>query len=102
MKHLIISSLIVLASCASIERPNAELCIVNAPALHLKCYNLSEDYHSSGKLKNNATAKYLPAKTVEDLNKGVWMSNNDWAQVKGWIRQLRKAYEQKETINGKH
>jgi len=83
----------LLASCAGIKRPNAELCIVNAPARHLKCYNLYEDYEDSGLLKKNATAKFFRAETVEDLNKGTWMSNADWAELKKWIREIRKAYD---------
>jgi hypothetical protein len=95
-------SLFLLTSCATIVRPDANLCIVNAPAEHLKCYNLKHDYNKDGTIKKSAKAKFFTAQKVEDLNKGVWMSNNDWAKVKGWIRELRKAYEQKETINGKH
>lgn len=87
-------SLILLSSCATISKPNAHLCVVNAPAAHLKCYNLSTDYNDDGNIKNTAKAKFFRAETIEDLNKGVWMSNNDWAKVKVWIRQLRKAYEE--------
>jgi hypothetical protein len=83
-----------LSGCATIAKPDANLCVVNAPARHLKCYNLAADYNDDGNIKASAKAKFFRAETVEDLNKGVWMSNNDWAKVKGWIRELRKAYEQ--------
>jgi hypothetical protein len=66
---------------------------VNAPAGHLKCYNLSTDYDEKGNLKRSAKARFLKAETVEDLNKGVWMSNGHWAEVKAWIHSLRLAYE---------
>lgn len=83
-----------LFSCAHIRRPNAELCVVNAPAAHLKCYNVAEDYNEGGYLKPRATAKFFRAENVHDLNKGVWMSNADWAKIKVWISDLRRAYEE--------
>jgi hypothetical protein len=82
-----------LSGCATIAKPDANLCVVNAPAEHLKCYNLNTDYTDDGNLKKTSKAKYFQAKSVYDLNKGVWMSNSDWAEVKKWIRELRKAYE---------
>lgn len=83
-----------LSGCATIAKPNANLCVVNAPAQHLKCYNLSTDYTDDGNVRASAKPKYFRAQSVEDLNKGVWMSNGDWAEVKKWIRELRKAYEE--------
>lgn len=83
-----------LAACSTIKKPNANLCVVNAPAQHVKCYNLSTDYTDDGNVRASAKAKYFRAATVTDLNKGIWMSNGDWAEVKKWIRELRKAYEE--------
>lgn len=82
------------SGCATIAKPDANLCVVNAPAQHLKCYNLKTDYTDDGNIRASAKAKYFRSESVEDLNKGVWMSNGDWAKVKGWIRELRKAYEE--------
>lgn len=90
------------SGCAAIERPNAHLCVVNAYAEHIKCYNVATDYDDNGELKKSANAKFGPAKTVMDLNKGVWMSNSDWAKVKIWIHELRAAYEQRKQMNGKY
>jgi len=81
-------------ACAHIERPDAEMCVVNAPAEHVKCYNLKHDYSQSGSLKRDASPSYKKARSVHDLNKGVWMSNADWAEVKAWISELRRAYEE--------
>jgi hypothetical protein len=93
MKKLTIFFLAFSVGCSTINKPNANLCVVNAPAEHLKCYNLKTDYTDDGNIKKSARAKYFQAATVNDLNKGVWMSNGDWAEVKKWIRELRKAYE---------
>jgi hypothetical protein len=83
-----------LVGCASIKRPDSELCVVNAPSQHLKCYNLLHDYDGQGRLKKSATAIFPPAKTVYDLNKGVWMSNLDFAELKLYIHDLKRAYEE--------
>lgn len=92
MTLLTVFSLLI-SGCASIERPDANLCVVNAPAQHLKCYNLKTDYDQNGQILKGAEAKFFRAETVDDLNKGVWMSNADWSKVKVWISRLRKAYE---------
>ena len=92
MRLMILS--LVFSGCAAIERPSAHVCVVNAYAEHIKCYNLATDYDENGQLKKSANAKFGPAKTVMDLNKGVWMSNSDWAKVKVWISELRTAYEE--------
>ncbi len=91
MRHWTVFSLLLLVSCAGVERPDALVCVVNAPAENIKCYNLKEDYYETGKLKKSAKAKYFKANDVYDLNKGVWISNNDWAKVKVWINQLKEA-----------
>jgi len=80
--------LIISSACAT--RPDADICVVNAPAAHLKCYNLMHDYNLDGTLKGSARPTYKRAETVQDLNKGVWMSNEDWAIVKAWIQRLRE------------
>ena len=87
---------LVFSACATISKPNANLCVVNAPAKHLKCYNLSVDYDDNGNIYKSAQPKFFRAETVEDLNKGIWMSNHDWTEVKLWIQKIRKAYENRD------
>lgn len=99
MRLTILLTVFSLISCASIERPDANLCVVNAPAKHLKCYNLKTDYDMNGQILKSAEPKFFRAETVEDLNKGVWMSNAHWAKVKVWISRLRKAYEDEKKGN---
>jgi len=101
MTRYLAFSVLLLGACATIAKPNANLCVVNAPGRHLKCYNLSTDYTDDGNVKASAKAKFIRIETTGDLNKGVWMSNADWAEVKKWIRELRKAYEESQK-NGKH
>jgi len=88
MTRLTIFSLFILSACAT--RPDANICVVNAPAGHAKCYNLYYDYNDKGNLLKSAKPTFKPAKSVYDLNKGVWMSNDDWAKVKVWIQNLRQ------------
>lgn len=74
-----------LTGCAT-KRPDAYLNIVNSPALHLKGYNIKKDYDENGNIKKSAQARYISARSasefLEILNKGVWISNGDWAKIK--------------------
>lgn len=76
-----------LAGCAS--RPDATVCIVNAPAKNRKCYNLKDDYTDTGQLKANAKPKYLPANSVDDLNKNATVDPDGLAEIKAWLGDMR-------------
>lgn len=80
------------AGCG-IDRPDADLCIINAPNKILKCYNMKRDYDDDGHLLTNAKAIYKSAATVEDLNKGLFVEVNHIAPLKTYIEQLRDAYK---------
>lgn len=87
-KLLMISSL--LTGCVTtVERPDADFCIVNAPAGHQKCYNMKRDYGSDGKLKPGAVATFKPAKSIEDLNKNACTDPDGLANLKIYQRALR-------------
>jgi hypothetical protein len=98
-------SLALASAGCGIERPNSEVCIVNAPAKNRKCYNLKTDYNDDGTLKAGAVAKYHPNGTVEDLNKAMVVDSpfdaahpnpkhfeDGLARLKTWIKQLRQEY----------
>lgn len=90
-----------LVACAGIEKPDAEVCIVNAPAFNRKCYNLKTDYDENGKLRREAVAKYKPNVHIKDLNKATVLDSetgfeDGLAEVKAYIKNLREAYEKKE------
>ncbi len=87
--HLITLSVLSFA-CASIPRPDTDMCVVNAPMKHQKCYNLNRDYDSSGNLNAGAVPTYKPAVVVEDLNKNITTDADGWAHLKAYIRELRR------------
>lgn len=83
----------LLSACTSVRRPDVDLCIVNAPAQHLKCYNLLRDYTADGQLKPDAVPSYRRFGEREDLNKYLCVDPNGLAKLKAYIRELREAYE---------
>lgn len=78
----------------SIQRPDTDLCVVNAPDRHQKCYNLKKDYNDDGKLNPSAKPTFKPAVTVEDLNKNICTDPDGFANLKTYVKELRHAYEQ--------
>lgn len=66
---LLISFSIFAAGCAGVERPDTDICIANAPAKHLKCYNMKRDYNDDGRLKKDAKPFFKPFSKIEDVNK---------------------------------
>lgn len=83
-------------SACGIPRPDADLCIVNAPNQNRKCYNLKRDYNADGSLRPGAKPTYRPNATIEDLNKSLVLDSPDGfpegiARMKAWVRKLREA-----------
>lgn len=92
------STILVLTSCATIKRPNVDLCIVNAPNKTRKCYNMERDYTSDGLIKPGAKAVYRVTESVEDLNKGLFVDSDSGpedglARLKAYIKKLREEQE---------
>lgn len=92
------STILVLTSCASIKRPNVDLCIVNAPNKVRKCYNMERDYDENGRLIRGAKAVYRKNESVEDLNKGLFVDSDTGpedglARLKAYIKELREEQE---------
>lgn len=92
-----------LAGCG-VPRPDADLCIVNAPNLNRKCYNLKRDYDDDGSLKPGAVPTYRANATVQDLNKALLIDSpfdaehpnpthfeDGIARMKAWVKELREA-----------
>ncbi len=82
-----------LVGCASIPRPDTYLGVVNAPAGHVKGYNLRSDYDADGNLKPGAKAEFRPAKSVYDVNKYICTDPDGFAELKAYIQKIRDAYK---------
>lgn len=87
IKLLMICSLL---GC-DIDRPNTDICVVNSPGQHQKCYNIQKDYNDDGTIKGDAKPIYKPAATVEDLNKNICTNPDGWANLKAYMKKLREA-----------
>lgn len=71
------------------DRPDSNLCFVNAPLEHCKGWNLSRDYDDDGNRKPDAKPFYRPAKTVQDLNKNACMDEESYVNLVIYLRELR-------------
>lgn len=88
----------VVSSCATIQRPDTDMCIVNAPNKVRKCYNLSKDYTDDGALKPGAVPVYRAVVSIDDLNKFLVIDSptgteDGQARLKAYIKLLRENYE---------
>src|ERR1019366_3139289 len=82
----------LLFSGCGINRPDTNICIVNAPAKNRKCYNLLRDYDDTGALKKGAVPQYRANLTIDDLNKALIIdpvvpaNNQGIANLNAWIQ----------------
>lgn len=86
----------VACAAAPVERPNSDVCLINAEAGHRKCYNMARDYDANGRLKPGVKATYKNNLTITDLNKAVVIDSptgfeDGWARLKTYINQLRES-----------
>lgn len=78
-----------LIGCA-INPPDADLCVVNAGAKHLTCYNLKRDYvPETGALKPEASPTFKPVSSLEDLNKYIVTDPDAFERIKIFTQQVR-------------
>lgn len=78
------------ASGCGVPRPDTDLCVVNAEANHLICFNMLHDYDKNGKLKKDAQPKFKPANTVQDLNKNICTDPDGFANLKAYMKKLQR------------
>lgn len=95
-------TLFSLASCASIKRPDSNLCFINVTAArlenitpHKECLNLSTDYDELGLKLSTATAKVSDLNDLSDLDRTFSMDAKSFANLKAYIQKLRDYYANK-------
>ncbi len=81
-------SLLLLAGCG-VPRPDTELCIVNLPAKHLTCYNMSRDYGQDGQLLPGVRAHFMP---IPSLNKYLVIDPTSLGHLKAYLQILREEH----------
>lgn len=91
------SSIVTIAflatSCGSVERPNANLCGINSPASQKECYNLRTDFNDDGTMQAGVKPKIVPLTGLKDLNANICMDPDSLKEVKRYVSELRKDYE---------
>lgn len=97
-KPLTLLLMIFSSGCATVERPDTDMCVVNVPGEHAKCYNLKRDYNDDGSRNPSAIPTYRPIDrtkklSLDDLNKNTCVDPDGLANLKSYIRELRDAYE---------
>jgi hypothetical protein len=91
-----------LSGCAGIQKPNTDLCIVNAPpgdtTTHKrKCYNMATDFDDNGVRLPAAKPVYRENPTVQDLNKFLVIDSptgtvDGQAALQAWVQKLRQHF----------
>lgn len=85
-----ISNILLLAGCASIERPDTDLCIINSPFQKVSCYNLKRDYDEEGGIKPEAKPKVFSITGLQDINKFICTDSDGFANLKSYIKELKQ------------
>lgn len=90
MTRLMISLIVFsLVGCASVKRPDALVCGVNAKGMKLRCYNIKTDFNDDGTRKADAQAKEIKISSIQDLNAGIYFSPKDFEKIKVWLADMR-------------
>lgn len=97
MRWITFSAFFALSGCATIQKPDIELEIVNAGMKQAKGYNLQKDYDDAGNIKAGAVPTVRPAASVADLDKRLCIDSSAGpeeaiARLKTYIKLLRENY----------
>jgi hypothetical protein len=87
---IIILVLMLLSGCATVKRPDALICGVNAKGMKLRCYNIKLDFNDDGTRKPGAIPSDIKIKSVHDLNGGIYFSPGDFEKLKVWLSDMRE------------
>ena len=91
-KPLSVFSLLLLAACGSVERPNANACWVNAAGGYKTCYNLLTDYDRNGVRLPGAKPSLVPLTDIRQLNGALTFDAPSQKELKRFMDQSRKEY----------
>jgi hypothetical protein len=94
MRLMILCLTFSLSACASIKRPDTTLYGVNAKAKKVRGYNLLEDYDNTGTLKPGVKPREKSLLGIGDLNAWICTDPKGFENLKTYVEEIRKAYEQ--------
>ena len=75
--------------CAGVQRPDADICGVNAKSSKLRCYNIKNDFNDDGTRKPDAQPVNKKISSLNDLNGGIYVSPADFEKFKVWLGDSR-------------
>lgn len=85
---------LLMAGCSSIERPDSNLCGINAVGLRLHCYNLKKDFNNKGQRLKNAKPLVVQFKTEKEMldfmNKGFMMDVTSFERTNVFVKEVRE------------
>lgn len=95
LTRLLLALLTAFSGCA-IQRPNADLCVVNGA--QRRCFNLQTDYDDDGHIIAGHNGIYRANATLGALNKATIIDSptgyvDGLAALKAYIAELRKEYQ---------
>lgn len=90
LRTLLTASSLALVSCGGPERPDTNLCIVNAKARHKSCFNMKRDYDDQGNLLPGVKPSIVPIASLDDLDKNLAVDPDGSANLKAYIQKLRE------------
>jgi len=93
MRLILFLMIFSLAACGGVTRPDAPICVANAPAKHSKCYNLKDDYRDDGTRKGDAKPFYYKLETIYDINKMVFTTPEGFGEIKKSLAATRRHIE---------
>ena len=76
-------------SGCGVPRPDTDLCVLNAQGQYAYCFNLKEDYDSSGRLKKKATPEIRPIISLHDLDKHVFTDAQGFGNLKAYVNDVK-------------
>lgn len=82
------------AACTTLERPDADLCVINAPNDQAECFNLRRDYSTEGHRNSDAAVSTINLIDLNDLNKYVCVNPEGFAELKQYVAQVRERLKQ--------
>lgn len=82
---------LLLSGCpVQVERPDTDLCVVNAQSEQRKCFNLLRDYDDDGFILPGAKPIYKPNRSIDDLNKNICIDPDGFERFKAYVKKLRE------------
>lgn len=80
-----------LISCSSgIQRPDAELCVINAVNHEMRCYSLRTGFTDAGTRRIDVEPRVVEILGIEDVHRMTCTNPDGLAEIKRYISELKE------------